>query len=63
MDGYEISDVLWKSGIYEIAIYGYGHEGRRVYEELIKNGIKVSFIIDKMGSQIKADVLFIVQLT
>lgn len=56
MDGYQISDLLWKSGIYEIAIYGYGHEGRKVFEELINNGIKVSFIIDKMGSQIKADV-------
>ncbi len=38
MDGYQISDLLWKSGICEIVIYGYGNEGRKVYEELIKMG-------------------------
>lgn len=51
-----VSEILRNLGIREIAIYGYGGEGIKLYNELKESGIVISYIIDRRGNEIKAEV-------
>lgn len=47
-----ISDYLLKEGYQSIAIYGIGHMGLRLFDELKDNGIKVKYAIDQRADDI-----------
>lgn len=45
--GKSIADSLKKRNIEEVAVYGYGVIGKRFVSELVKNKIKVAYIVDQ----------------
>lgn len=48
--------ILEVNEIKQVAVYGYGILGKELVNDLKREGIKVSFLIDKKGSSINADI-------
>ena len=54
--GISISDYLKQFGIYNVAIYGFGHFGKHLFSELKKSDIKIRCIIDRNAKYIDTDI-------
>lgn len=55
-NGKSMEDYFKKSDIKTVAIYGMGHLGKCLYEELKDTGICVKYVIDQKADQIYTDV-------
>lgn len=58
-EGKSLCRFFEKNGYKEIAIYGMGEMGRRLYDELVKSGITVKYVVDQyaeglLGIEVKA---------
>lgn len=55
-NGKSMEDYLKKNHVDTVAIYGMGHAGKCLYEELKATDIKVKYVIDQKADQIYTDV-------
>lgn len=55
-NGINIDEFLFENGYHTIAIYGMGHIGQRLYDELKNSKVTVKYIIDQNADSIKADI-------
>lgn len=55
-DGKNLSEYFEKNGYKKIAIYGMGHAGKTLLEELNNTDIEVAYAIDKKAEGIYADI-------
>ena len=53
--GKQLEDYFHQNGIKNIAIYGMGYVGERLYEELSNSDITVEYLIDKNAGNINTD--------
>jgi hypothetical protein len=51
-----VASILLANGYDNVAIYGYGVLGRRLYEELKSSSVKVNYIVDKRLSGVTGNV-------
>jgi len=55
-EGKKIENYFFVHGYKKIAIYGFSYVGERLYDELKDTGIEIGYIIDKMATNICAEI-------